>query len=279
MPDRLRSAARRTYSLTAYAAFLAVTAWAVLFLADRGPLPTVDSPRSGPAWTAVAVDLALWLAFGLHHSVLARDRAERALTRVQPARLERSTYVLVAALLLGLLCWQWRALPATVWRIEGRPWVALAWVGYGAGWVVAVAATYMVDHWEFAGLRQAGWLDRLGRPAPTASVSRRWLYGWVRHPMMAGLLVAFWVTPVMTAGHLLYAAAASAYIAVGLRFEERDLRRHLGAGYADYARQVPRLVPGTGRRRVTGPAGGRRHPARSAQAGPEPAVTVVPTEP
>lgn len=134
------------------------------------------------------------------------------------------------------------------------------WVIYGAGWAVAVAATFMIDHWEFLGLRQAGW--RTDRPPSPGSVSRRWLYAWVRHPMMLGLLVAFWATPVMTAGHLLFAITASGYIAVGVHFEERDLRRNLGTAYDDYAEQVPRLVPGLTaprRRDVAGVAEARRH--------------------
>jgi methanethiol S-methyltransferase len=242
---RSNSAVRLVYSACAYAAFLAVSLWGVLFLADRGPTPTVDSTRSGPAWLAVLLDLALWLVFGLHHSVFARAGVKRRLARAVPGRVERSTYVLAASLALGLLFWQWRALPATIWRLDAQPWVAVVWAGYGAGWVIAVAATFMTDHWELLGLRQAGWLT--SRPH-AASVSRRWLYAWVRHPMMLGLLVAFWVTPVMTAGHLLFALAASGYIAVGVHFEERDLRGHLGPAYADYAQDVPASCPAARRR-------------------------------
>ncbi|HEY6744724.1 MAG TPA: isoprenylcysteine carboxylmethyltransferase family protein [Mycobacteriales bacterium] len=220
---------------------MAVSLWAVVFLTGRGPVPTVDSARSGPAWSAVLVDLGLWVLFGLQHSVLARAGVKRRLARAVPGRVERSTYVLATSLVLGLMFWQWRALPATVWHLHAQPWVTVVWVLYGAGWVTAVAATFMIDHGEFLGLRQGGWLR--DRPQ-SASVSRRWLYSWVRHPMMLGLLVAFWATPVMTAGHLLFALAASGYIAVGVHFEERDLRRQLGAAYADYAAQVPRIVPG-----------------------------------
>jgi protein-S-isoprenylcysteine O-methyltransferase Ste14 len=242
VPVRPSSAASRTYSACAYAAFLAASLWGVLFLADRGPVPTVDSTRTGPAWLAVLVDLGLWLVFGLHHSVMARARVKQWLTRFLPERVERSTYVLTVSLALGLVFWQWRALPATIWRIHTQPWVALAWIVFGAGWGIAIAATYMIDHWEFLGLRQAGWLS--SRPESPASVSRRWLYAWTRHPMMVGLLVAFWATPVMTAGHLLFAVAASGYIAIGVHFEERDLRRQFESAYDDYARRVPRFVPG-----------------------------------
>ena len=214
----------RLYAALAYAAFLAASLWGVLFLADVGPLPTVDS-RPG-SWV---VDLGLWLLFGLHHSVFARARAKRL-----PAKVERSTYVLTASLLLGLLFWQWRAAPATVWRVD-QPWAAAIWLVFAAGWVLTVAATFMIDHRDFTGLRPA---------VASPVLSRRRLYARVRHPMMLGLLVAFWATPVMTAGHLLFALAGTAYIAIGVHLEERDLRRSLGPAYDEYARQVPRFVPG-----------------------------------
>jgi methanethiol S-methyltransferase len=203
----------RCYRVLAYAAFVATSLWGVLFLADLGALPTVDS-HPGP-W---AVDLGLWLLFGLQHSGLARAR-----------RVDRSTYVLSTALVLALLFWQWRALPGPVWRV-GTP---LPWVPYAAGWALAVASTFMIDHADFTGLRRR----------PAEGLSRRWAYGVVRHPMMLGLLVAFWATPVMTAGHLLFAAAGSIYVGIGLRFEERGLRRSLGPAYAEYAREVPLLLP------------------------------------
>ena len=237
----MKSLAWRVYSAIAYAAFVAASLWGVLFLADVGPLTSVDSNTSGAAWWAVLLDLGLMLAFAVQHTVMARDPFKRWLTRTVPPAVERSTYVLAASLVLGLMFWQWHALPATVWDLHAQPWVLLVWVIYGVGWVVAIWATFMIDHWDFLGLRQAGWLPE--RPKPADSVTRRWLYAWVRHPMMLGLLVAFWATPTMTAGHLLFALGASGYIAIGVRFEERDLRRHLGTAYEDYARSVPQLLP------------------------------------
>jgi protein-S-isoprenylcysteine O-methyltransferase Ste14 len=236
----MNSAACRAYSACAYAAFLAASLWGVLFLADLAA-PDVDATRSGAPWLAVLVDLGLLLAFALQHSVMARPSVKRWLARAIPGAMERSTYVLATSLVLGLLFWQWRALPGDVWQIHAQPWVLFVWIIYGAGWVTAIAATFMTDHWEFLGLRQAGWLRR--GPQSSASLTRRWLYAWVRHPMMLGLLVAFWATPSMTAGHLLFALGASGYIAVGVHFEERDLRLQLGGAYEDYARQVPRLLP------------------------------------
>jgi protein-S-isoprenylcysteine O-methyltransferase Ste14 len=213
-----------------------------MFLAGLGPTPTVDSHHCGPAVSSVLIDVGLWLVFALQHSLMARAPVKKWLARVVPVvpqQLERSTYVLTGSLALGLVFWQWRALPSTVWKVQVQPWEALIWVVYGAGWATAVAATYMIDHWEFLGLKQAA---RSTEEQPV--VSEQWLYSWVRHPMMLGLLVAFWATPTMTAGHLLFALAATGYIAVGVHYEERDLRRHFGSGYDDYARRVPRLVPG-----------------------------------
>jgi protein-S-isoprenylcysteine O-methyltransferase Ste14 len=189
----------------------------------------------------VLVDLGLWLVFAVQHSVMARAPVKAWLARVVPERVERSTYVLTGSLALGLLFWQWRALPDPLWEVQAQPWVTLAWIVYGAGWATAVAATYMIDHWEFLGLRHTG---RRTEDPSSASVSERWLYAWVRHPMMTGLLLAFWATPVMTVGHLLFALAATGYIAVGVHYEERDLRRQFGSAYDDYARRVPRFVPG-----------------------------------
>jgi len=256
----LSSVAARLYSGSAYAAFVAASCWGVLFLADLGPLPTVDSNGSAATGWAVVIDLALLLVFAVQHTVMARDGFKQWLTRAVPAEVERSTYVLAASLAMALMFWQWQALPASVWELHTQPWVFLVWVVYGVGWMIAIAATYMIDHWDFLGLRQAGWLP--ARPSSSGTVSRRWLYAWVRHPMMLGLLVAFWATPSMTVGHLLFAIGASGYVAIGVRFEERDLRRRLGAEYDDYARSVPQLLPN-----LHGLSGGRQTSALRAGSG------------
>jgi protein-S-isoprenylcysteine O-methyltransferase Ste14 len=164
--------------------------------------------------------------------------ARGAFKRHLPATIERSTYVLAASACLALLFWQWRPLPAVIWNVSAQPWTALIWLAYGLGWLLVVASTFMIDHLDFLGIRQT--LPAYQPP----TFQERWLYAWVRHPLMLGLLITFWATPLLTVGRLLFAASWSAYIAVGLHFEERDLRRHLGAAYDDYANRVPALVPG-----------------------------------
>jgi protein-S-isoprenylcysteine O-methyltransferase Ste14 len=229
----------------AYLAFLVDLLWAVAFLADRHLVTTIDGDGHGSTAVAVVVDLALLAAFAVHHSVMARDGAKRVITRLVPAAVERSTYVLVADVLLALVLWQWRPIGGAVWHVEAQPWRTVVWFGYAFGWVLAVASTFMIDHLDFVGLRQAATRPDKYRP-PT--FRERWLYAWVRHPLMLGLLIAFWVSPTMTTGHLLFAAAGTGYIAVGVWFEERDLRRHLGEPYRAYAARTPAIIPVPSRR-------------------------------
>ncbi len=230
------------YAIVAYVAFVAVVLWAIAFLADVDIVHTVDGQRQGSAWVAVLIDAALLLLFAVQHSVMAREPFKRWLATVLPAAAERSTYVLTASVLLGLLFGQWRPIPTTVWRFGDPVAAAAIWTVYAIGWLVAVGATFMVDHLDFSGLRQASWPSRRG-PYESPSFTERWLYAWVRHPMMLGLLIVFWATPRMSVGHVFFAAAGSAYIAVGVRFEERDLRRQLGDDYVDYSGRVPAIVP------------------------------------
>ncbi|GAB4002782.1 methyltransferase family protein [Nocardioides ultimimeridianus] len=239
------------YAVVAYAGFLAAIAWSVAFLADVHLLTTVDGrPQLGPA-PAAAADLALLGAFAVHHSAMARPAAKRLLTRYVPRPAERSTYVLGADVLLLLTLALWQPVGGDVWRLDD-PWRAPVWVMYALGWVVAIASTSMIDHFELVGLRQAAGRDR------PPQFRARWLYVVVRHPLMLGLLVAFWATPTMTWGHLLFAAAASGYIAVGIQLEERDLRRELPA-YEEYAARVRGVVPI--RRRRPRPRAPRRRPS------------------
>jgi protein-S-isoprenylcysteine O-methyltransferase Ste14 len=228
------------YALAAYAAFLAVAAWSVGFLANGGAPTSVDGPRHHGAGTATVVDLALLGLFAVHHSVMARDGAKRALTRVVPAAAERSTYVLAASALLGLLFWQWQPIGGSVWHVGGGVGRFLLWVAFAAGWALVVGSTFMVDHFDLLGLRQA---RAHGGSYVPPTFSERWLYAWIRHPLMLGFLIAFWATPDMTGGHLLFAGAATGYIALGVWFEERALERDLGDVYRDYAARVPALLP------------------------------------
>ena len=239
--------ARLALLVLAVAGHLAsTTAFAYLlgFLADRGVPRTVD--RGGPAarWElALAIDLALVALFAAPHSLLARPAVKRRLAAVVPPAAERSVYAVIAALTLALVFWQWRPVPRAVWDATGRPWLAgVAWAGFGAGWAVCAVSVVATNLFELTGLRQ-GWLAARGRPHTPVPLKTSLLYAAVRHPLYVGFLLALWCTPRLTVGHLLFAAANTAYILWAVRYEERDLLAAHGPAYADYQARVPRLAP------------------------------------
>jgi protein-S-isoprenylcysteine O-methyltransferase Ste14 len=230
------------YGVVAYVAFLGVFAAMFLFADNLGIVRGIDAPPTG----SLAVDLVLVAVFGVSHSVLARPAAKRALTAAVPAAAERSTYVVVASAALALTVWQWRAAPDVIWHVAQPAVRAAIWGISGIGAVLIVAATFLTDHFDLFGLRQV-WLHWRGRPYTPVPFVERSLYRHVRHPMMLGLCVWLWATPDMTVGHLVFSAAMTAYILVGIALEERGLVRDLGAPYEDYRRRVPALFPRIGR--------------------------------
>jgi protein-S-isoprenylcysteine O-methyltransferase Ste14 len=236
------------YAVIAYAAFLLSAAWAVVFLAGG-----MDGPAARPAGAALAIDGALLFAFAVQHTVMARAWFKRLI----PAPVERSTYVLAAGLILLAVFGLWQPAPATIWRVGG-PWSAAIWAVFGAAWVLVVWSTFAVDHADFLGLRQA-YVYLRRRTYREPPFTRGGLYAWCRHPMMLGLVVTFWATPHLTVGHLVFALASSGYIAIGIRFEERDLRARYGRDYEVYAGRLsgPRRRSGRSPVRPAGSAGSR----------------------
>lgn len=231
------------YAIASYAVFFVSFIWALGFVGNYNQFiaKSIDTGPPGDWGEAILIDVALLALFALQHSVMARPAFKRWWTRVIPAAAERSTYVLLTSLILLLLFWQWRPIPAPVWQTSG----IAAWLLIGIhwlGWLIAFASTHMIDHFDLFGLRQA--VAALRRTQmPSQAFKTPLLYKIVRHPLMLGFLLAFWATPEMTAGHLLFAIANTAYILVGLHFEERDLVAAFGATYQDYRRRVPMLVP------------------------------------
>lgn len=229
-------------SALAWAGFVVVVLWTVCFLAGVGVPRTVDGPTRTTTGLAVAADLGLLVLFAVQHSVMARREFKSWLRRWVPASLERTTFVLATnACLVGLLV-LWQPFGGEVWEVNG-PAAVVLWLLCAAGWLSAVTATFAIDHLELTGLRQAGWAAPRS-PAPVAELQTGGLYAVVRHPLLTGMVLAFWATPHMSASHLLFALGATVYVAVGMRFEERDLRRSFGAPYDAYAAHVPALVPG-----------------------------------
>ncbi|HEX6206915.1 MAG TPA: isoprenylcysteine carboxylmethyltransferase family protein [Actinomycetota bacterium] len=240
----VRRAMVLAYGAIAYVAFLGVFISTIGFLANVSP-KGIDEGASGPAGGAVLVNVGLLALFAVQHSVMARSWFKRWWTRFVPASIERSTFVLSASLVLALLLWQWRPLPASVWSV-GEPWArTVLWGLYGLGWLIVVGSTFLIDHFDLFGLRQVVARAR-ERPLEPVGFRQPLLYGLVRHPIMVGFLIAFWSGPDMSVGRMLFALLGTGYILIGVRFEERDLVASHGAAYERYAEHVPRFVPRLG---------------------------------
>ena len=230
------------YGTLCYLIFFGTFVYAIGFVANIGVPKSIDSGSSGDVWPSLIVNLGLLALFGLQHSVMARPAFKRLWTRVVPDHVERSTYVLASSLALIVLFWQWRPMTASVWNTTTEPYHTLLWVACGLGWALVLVSTFMISHAHLFGVRQVA--DYFGRKPPSQpDFQIRGLYRQMRHPIMTGFLVAFWSTPDMTTGHLLFAVVTTGYILVALQFEERDLIAAFGERYHRYREQVPMFFP------------------------------------
>jgi protein-S-isoprenylcysteine O-methyltransferase Ste14 len=236
----IRAGLTLAYAGTAYVLFLCVLLAFVAFVG--GLLPRWHGGVPTSPWLAAAVNLALVLGFGLQHSIMARPWFKRMWTRIVPEPIERSTYVLAASAMLGVLIAFWQRLPGTVWAVTEPLPAALLWGVFAFGWLTVLVTTFLIDHFELFGLRQA-WAYATGRSMPEATFKTPGVYRLVRHPMQLGFVIAFWAAPVMTLDRLALALLLTGYILTALIFEERDLVAVFGEEYRRYQQRVPRLLP------------------------------------
>jgi protein-S-isoprenylcysteine O-methyltransferase Ste14 len=250
------------YAGGVYLGFLAVFGYGIGFVAQTGVPKGIDDGPQDSVLTATLIDAGLLTLFAVQHSVMARPWFKRVWTRVVSTPLERATYVLLASLMQAVLFWGWRPVHGTVWHVTGIGADVLL-TGFVVGWLIALGSTFMINHADLFGLRQA-WLAARDIPYTPVALTERGLYRWIRHPLMAGFIIAFWSSPNMSVGHLLFAIGATGYVIVGVVLEEHDLRQHLGQTYTAYRARVPALLPfpRTWRRSLGGNVGAdvrRRH--------------------
>lgn len=237
------------YGLAAYVAFVGALLYAIGFASNQVVPKSIDSGAAGPLVESVIVDVLLLGLFAVQHSLMARQGFKRWWTRFVPPAIERSTYVLFSSVVLLLLYWQWRPIPAPIWTVQNPLAAGLLVAIFWSGWAMLLVSTFLISHFELFGLRQV--FDRLlGREPSEPKFHTPLLYRHVRHPIYLSFLLAFWATPDMTVGHLLFSLATTGYILIGIQLEERDLIRQFGDQYRRYREQVAMLVPLPGGKRA-----------------------------
>jgi protein-S-isoprenylcysteine O-methyltransferase Ste14 len=194
----------------------------------------------------VVIDTLLLGLFAIQHSVMARQWFKKRWTQIVTPLLERSTYVLIASLTLLLMFWQWRPIGTSteraLWDVHNSTGRLVLEGLFWLGWLIVLLSTFVIDHFELFGLKQA--LCYLqGRELPPAEFKVKAFYRGVRHPLYLGFMIAFWATPRMSLGHLFFAVMTTAYMILAIQFEERDLLQAHGESYENYRRQVSMLTP------------------------------------
>jgi methanethiol S-methyltransferase len=230
------------YGAISYIVFLVAFLYAIAFVGNFVVPKTIDSGPVRPIQEALIVNVLLLSAFAIQHSVMARPGFKKWWTKIIPKTIERSTFVLLASLVLLLLYWQWRPIPMQIWVVENPFGQILLQALFSLGWLIVFLGTFMINHFDLFGLRQV-YLNLRNRDYTELGFRTPGFYRFVRHPIMLGFIIAFWATPVMTAGHLLFAVATTGYILIALQLEERDLVNYFGDQYRQYRQKTSMLIP------------------------------------
>jgi len=231
------------YGALSYLVFFVTFLYAIGFVGNFVVPKSIDSgPAAATLTRALVLNILLLSIFAIQHSVMARPAFKRWWTRLVPPPVERSTYVLLASLALILLFWQWRSMTGVIWEVDNTVGQYVLWAVFFLGWAIVLLSTFLINHFDLFGLRQV-YLYQQGQEYTALTFKETFIYKIVRHPIMLGFIIAFWSTPKMTTGHLLFAAVTTVYILVAIQLEERDIVSIHGMAYEDYRKRVSMLLP------------------------------------
>lgn len=235
------------FGVASYFIFFATFLYLIAFMMNLSALPlTIDVGPEMEAGSAIATNIGLIAVFGIQHSVMARPGFKAAWTKIVPEPVERSVYVLFSSVVLWLFFLYWAPMPAVIWQVENGMAVNAIWALFAAGWLTVLLSTFLISHFELFGLKQV-YQNMVGGKAPEPKLQKPLFYKIVRHPLYLGFLIAFWATPVMTYGHLLFAVGMTIYIMIAIHYEEKDLTSTFGKEYEDYKGEVGKILPGIGK--------------------------------
>ena len=230
------------YGVICHLLFLVTFAWLAGFVGNFLVTKSIDSTLPGSISQAILIDVLLLALFAVQHSVMARPAFKRIWTRILPEPIERSTYVLVSCAVTFVLMWQWRGIDQVIWNAQHSMLRGLLWGLFAVGWLLVPLASLLINHFDLFGTRQV-WLHLRGREYRALPFRVPSLYKHVRHPLYIGWAIAFWATPTMTVGHLLFAGVLTGYMGLAALLEERDLIAFFGRQYEDYRQRVPMFIP------------------------------------
>lgn len=230
------------YGVISYVVFLATIVYAIGFIGNIAVPKALDGPAVLPLWQALLINAGLLGVFAIQHTGMAREEFKKWWTKIIPAPIERSTYVMISNILMIALFWFWQPLGGEIWTVENPLAKAIIWGLFAIGWGLLFISTFLINHFDLLGVRQV-WLAFRKKPYTQVKFREPFLYKVVRHPLYLGFVIAFWATPTMTVTHLVFAIACTGYILVGIYFEEKDLIKNFGQNYLEYRKRVPMLIP------------------------------------
>ena len=231
------------FGILSYLIFFAAFLYAIGFVGNFLVPKSIDSGVETSFWRALLINAALLSIFAVQHSIMARPAFKKWWTTIVSPAVERSIYVLLSSLALMLMYWKWEPMKGIIWQAEGESIIMLLNGVFVIGWLVVLLSTFMINHFHLFGLLQI-WNNLKNKELADLHFSKKMLYKVVRHPIMLGFIIAFWATPVMTLGHLVFSITTTLYILIAVKFfEEPDLKKSIGAEYEQYQKEVPMIVP------------------------------------